>query len=205
MKRMSVLLVLAALACGRVFAQDDGLEMNKWPYVTDLSADSVAIFMSVKIDGTWYTVNISLQDFVNAAQDALYGATPADSTGIGRKLYGVAGETLKKGDWLYHNADGLYYKSDATDSTKMPVAGICCQNAIYMGVTKVMWDGIFRRDADTWSGPGKILYAATTAGIGTESPLTGDKNISEACAETITTHIIKFKPDLTTLRRVGSE
>jgi hypothetical protein len=101
------------------------------------------------------------------------------------------------GQGLYLAADGNYEHSDADSASTMPCTAVACE-AYESAVAKILLVKGMICDTDwTWSNPGVLLYASTTAGAFTETAPSGTGDQVQVIGFALSADTIWFDPDLT--------
>lgn len=161
------------------------------------------------LGASWATILGYLNTISSNVQtqiDALTTTTPTPATladGASITIKGLSviyGETLAKGDIVYLATDGKVYKTDATDSTKLP-NGPNIFRILTAGVlddeNTAMQEGFFRDDALAAGFSASVpFYAdpATAGGITVTAPTTPAQYLQVLGAVTKTAKILHFKP-----------
>jgi hypothetical protein len=98
---------------------------------------------------------------------------------------------------LYLAADGNYEHSDADAASTMPCTAIALEAYEAATAKLLLIRGMVCNTAWTWSAPGVLLYASTTAGAFTETAPAGSGDQVQVIGYALSADTIWFDPDLT--------
>jgi len=114
--------------------------------------------------------------------------------GSGDYQKGRAGENLGRGQVVYKNPNGAWYRADADAVATMPVIGITLDSAIARQVVRILTEGYIGSGTWAWT-TGSEIYASTIAGALTQTaPIAPD--IAQPIAMAVSPTMILFDPHL---------
>lgn len=114
--------------------------------------------------------------------------------GSGDYQKGRAGENLGRGQVVYKNPNGAWYRADADAVATMPVIGITLDSAIAGQVVRILTEGYIGAGTWAWT-TGSEIYASTVTGALTQTaPIAPD--IAQPIAMAVSPTMILFDPHL---------
>lgn len=118
-----------------------------------------------------------------------------DDMSHGVHMNDVVGENVQKFDILYINADGKFYKADASNPDKFPALAMATEDIEADAEGRLLLSGYIRSDAELNLDPGKSIYLDGEGLFTQDVPqLNKTKQVVGYC---LSEHIIFFNPDLT--------